>query len=152
MKKSEIKAALDALKEIKMPKIENKELRNALIENHLTLLDAGRKVDAAAEDQRKVFLEAYKEETREIENLQQKLRTEDDPAEQRSIAREINSHKDYYEATRDLNERVEKLYAEEVPGLKKIDRTKFSEEIQKQDFKMSWFEGLYPMFEEPAAE
>lgn len=146
MKKSEIKAALDALKEIKMPKIEDKELRNALINNHFALIDAGRKVDATAEDARKVFLEAYKEEQEKIEALQQKLRTEDDPKEQRAISREIDSHKDYMDAVKALNEKLVKLYEEPVEGLTRIDRVRFSEEIQKQDFKMSWFESLYPMF------
>ena len=146
MKKSEIKAALDALKEIKMPKIEDKELRNVLINNHFVLLDAGRKVDASAEDARRVFLEAYKEEQAKIDDLQRKLRTEDDPQEQRAITREIDSHKDYMDAVKALNEKLVKLYDEPVEGLTRIDRARFSEEIQKHDFKMSWFEGFYPMF------
>ena len=74
------------------------------------------------------------------------LRTEDDPKEQRAISRDIDSHKDYMDAVKALNEKLVKLYEEPVEGLTRIDRVRFSEEIQKQDFKMSWFESLYPMF------
>lgn len=59
MKKSEIKPALDALKEIKINKFEDKEIRNILIDDHFALLDAGKKLDAKIEDMRKVFIESY---------------------------------------------------------------------------------------------
>lgn len=146
MQKKEIRAALDALKEIKMPKIEDKALRNDLIANHFALLDAGKKHDATVEDKRTVFLAAYKDEETEIGELQQKLQISQDPAEARELSAQILSHKDYRLAARAFNEEVDALGKEEVPGLKKIDREKFMAEIEKQDFKLSWVEALYPLF------
>lgn len=146
MKKSEIRAALDALKEIKMPKIEDKELRNTLIADHFALLDAGKKHDAAVEDKRTVFLAAYKDEETEMGELQQKLQISQDPVEARALSEQIFSHKDYRAAARAFNEEVGTLGKEEVPGLKKIDREKFMAEIEKQDFKLAWVEALYPLF------
>ena len=146
MQKKEIRAALDALKEIKMPKIEDKALRNDLIANHFALLDAGKKHDAAVEDKRTVFLAAYKDEEAEMGELQQKLQITQDPVEVRDLSAQIFSHKDYRAAARAFNEEVEALGREEVPGLKKIDREKFMAEIEKQDFKLSWVEALYPLF------
>ena len=147
MKRSEIKPALDALKEIKMPKIEDKALRADLIANHFALLDAGRKLDAMVEDKRTVFTEAYKEEAQVIQDLQNKFNESEDAEEKKAIAKDINSHKDYLKAINDFNEEVGKLYAEEVSGLKPIDREKFMAEAEKMDnFKLSWVEALYPMF------
>lgn len=146
MQKKEIRAALDALKEIKMPKIEDKALRNDLIANHFALLDAGKKHDASVEDKRTVFLAAYKDEETEMGEIQQKLQISQDPVEVRELSAQILSHKDYRAAARAFNEEVETLGREEVPGLKKIDREKFMAEIEKQDFKLSWVEALYPLF------
>lgn len=146
MQKKEIRAALDALKEIKMPKIEDKALRNDLIANHFALLDAGKKHDAAVEDKRTVFLAAYKDEEAEVGEIQQKLQITQDPVESRALAEQFLSHKDYRFATRAFTDEVDALGKEEVPGLKKIDREKFMAEIEKQDFKLSWVEALYPLF------
>ncbi len=146
MKKSEIKPALDSLKEIKMPKIENKELRNALIENHFVLFDASRKLDAAIDRLRAVKFSAYKEEQEKVAGLQQKLQTAETVAEQRELLRQIQSYEDYAKAAKEFAEEVDAMYKEELEGLKPINREKFTEAIQDQDYKMSWFEGLYPMF------
>lgn len=147
MKKSEIRAALDALKEIKMPKIEDKELRSALIANHFALLDAGRKLDAMVEDKRTVFTEAYKEEAQAVQDLQNKFNETEDQEERKAINKEILAHKDYLKAINDFNDEVNKLYAEEVTGLKPIDHEKFLSETEKMDnFKLTWIEAMYPMF------
>lgn len=145
MKKSEIRAALDALKEIKVHKFEDKELRNTLIENHFVLLDEGRKLDRIVEDKRKVFLEAYKDEEQAVQDLQNQLIVATNE-EARAIDRDIRSHADYLAAVRQFNAEVGELSSEEIDGLKPFDRGKFMEEIEKQDFKLSWVEALYPMF------
>ena len=98
------------------------------------------------EDKRTVFLAAYKDEETEMGEIQQKLQISQDPVEVRELSAQILSHKDYRAAARAFNEEVETLGREEVPGLKKIDREKFMAEIEKQDFKLSWVEALYPLF------
>ena len=45
MKKNQARAALEALRTVRMPKIADKEVRNALIANHFTLFDVVEKFD-----------------------------------------------------------------------------------------------------------
>ena len=146
MKKSEIKPALDALKEIKINKFEDKEIRNILIDDHFALLDAGKKLDAKIEDMRKVFIESYKDEEQAVQDLQTKINEATVREEQIGLSRQLRKeHKDYLDAVNDFNERVAKLYSEEVE-VKKIDREKLMDELEKQDLKLSWVEALYPLF------
>lgn len=146
MIKSEIKAALEALKNIRMPKIDDKALRNDLIENHFTLLEIGKKTEAKLEDIRKVSFSAFEEDQNRIEELQKDFQGAESEAERKSILREINSFKDYQKAQKDYYKLVDEVNHEEVEGLKKIDRKKFMEEIQKQDYSLAWVEALYPLF------
>jgi len=146
MKKSEIKPALDALKEIKINKFEDKEIRNLLIDDHFALLDAGKKLDAKIEDMRKVFIESYKGEEQAVQDLQTKINETTVREEQIELSKQLRTeHKDYLDAVKDFNERVAKLYSEEVE-VKKIDREKLMDELEKQDLKLSWVEALYPLF------
>ena len=147
MKKSEIAPALNALKEIKVHKIEDKDLRNVVIDDHFTLLDAGKKTDAAVEDKKKVFLEAYKDEEQSVQDLQTKINEAASREEQIDLAKQLREgHKDYLDAVKVFNDEANKLYNEDVPGLKKIDREKMMEELKKQEIKLAWVEALYPLF------
>ena len=146
MKKSDIKPALDALKEIKINKFEDKEIRNILIDDHFALLDAGKKLDAKIEDMRKVFIESYKDEERAVQDLQTKINEATVREEQIELSKQLRTeHKDYLDAVKDFNEQVTKLYSEGVE-VKKIDREKLMDELKKQDLKLSWVEALYPLF------
>lgn len=146
MKKSDIKPALEALKEIKINKFEDKEIRNTLIDDHFALLDAGKKLDAKIEDMRKVFIESYKDEEQAVQDLQTKINETTVREEQFELSRQLRTeHKDYLDAVKDFNEQVTKLYSEEVE-VKKIDREKLMDELKKQDLKLSWVEALYPLF------
>ncbi len=146
MKKSDIKPALDALKEIKINKFEDKEIRNILIDDHFDLLDAGKKLDAKIEDMRKVFIESYKDEEQAVQDLQTKINEATVREEQIELSKQLRTeHKDYLDAVKDFNEQVTKLYSEEVE-VKKIDREKLMDELKKQDLKLSWVEALYPLF------
>ena len=148
MKKNEIAAALAALKEIKLTKIEDKDFRNLIIDDHFILLDVGRKVDAKVEDSRKVFLEAHKADEKAVNELNTKIAEALTREEKVAFARELREkHKDYLDAVKAFNDKVDSFYAEEVTGLKPIDREKFIEEMKKMDeFKLSWVEALYPLF------
>ncbi|MBQ9660691.1 MAG: hypothetical protein IJV37_05445 [Bacteroidales bacterium] len=146
MKKSEIKPALDALKEIKINKFEDKDVRNTLIDDHFALLDAGKKLDAKIEDMRKVFIESYKDEEQAVQDLQTKINETTVREEQIELSKQLRTeHKDYLDAVKDFNDQVTKLYSEEVE-VKKIDREKLMDELKKQDLKLSWVEALYPLF------
>lgn len=147
MKKAEIKPALESLKKIKINKFEDKQLKNDLIDDHFALLDAGKKVDAAVEAKRTVFLESYKDEEQAVQDLQTKMNEAATREEQIALAKELREkHAGYLDAVKDFNENVNTLYAEEVAGLKPIDRQKFMEEIGKQDFDLGMVEALYPLF------
>lgn len=145
MKKKEMNSALEALKTIKMPKIENKELRNLVIKDHLQLLGEKRKYEAGIEDLRIAFLEAYSGEQDEVVDLQGKLRVERNPAKQMELMDEIAKHKDYLEAVKEFNTKTEKMGNEEIE-IEPIPMDEFVSEYQKQDYDMGVIEALYPMF------
>ena len=146
MKKSEIKPALDALKKIKMPKIEDKALRNDIIENHFVLLAAGKKFDADNEADQSVRLSGYDAEQQAIKDLQDKFNLAESDADRRDINRKMLSHKDYFKAVEDLNKSLTDRGKEAVEGLKPIDRVKFMEEIEKQEYDLGMIADLYPLF------
>ena len=118
MKKSEIRVALDALKEIKLPKIEDKDLRNTIIENHFILLDASRKVDEKVEDNRKVFLAAHKAEEKAVNELKAKIVEATNRDNKVALSKELREkHQCYFDAVDEFNESVDKLYAEGREGV-----------------------------------
>ena len=146
MKKSEIKPALEALKEIKVHKFEDKEIRNLIIGDHFALLDVSRTLDAKIEDMRKVFLESYKEEEQIIQDLQTQIGEASTRAEQIELSQKLRQeHKGYLDAVKAFNEQVAELYSEEFE-IKPVDREKLMNELIKLDLKLSWVEALYPLF------
>ena len=145
MKKREIKPALNALRTVKMPKIEDKDLRNALIKNHLFLLGQGKKYDAAIEDLRVAHLGPYDAELKEVQEMQNQLNQETDAAKKKELVEKINSHTDLLEAINGFNKAINDLDNEEV-DVPSIDGEKFAEEYGKQDYDANVVEALFPMF------
>ena len=145
MKKREIRQALDALKNIKMPKIEDKVLRNKLIRIHLKLLAEFKKYDSDLEDARIVFLSAYKEEADEVGKLQNKLQTEYDRIRQAELAEKIAAHSDYLEAVKAVNDKADAMGREEIE-LEPVSLDDFLPEYEKQGYDPAIIEGLYPIF------
>lgn len=145
MKKREIKPALNALRTVKMPKIEDKDLRNALIKNHLFLLGQGKKYDAAIEDLRVAHLGPYDAELKEVQEMQNQLNQESDAAKRKELVEKINSHTDLLEAINGFNKAINDLDNEEV-DVPSIDGEKFAEEYGKQDYDCGVIEALFPMF------
>lgn len=146
MKKHEIKAALEALKKIKMPKLDDKDLRNTIIKNHLYLLGQQKKYEQDIEDMRTAHLGPYDEETQKVQELQQKLQVETDRVKAKEIADEINSYKEFFEAVAAFNKAADEKGKEEVE-ITLISADKFTEEYMKQDYDCSVVEALYPMFD-----
>lgn len=146
MKIREIKAALGALREIRMPRIEDAALRRDLIENHYTLLRAGRGAEAYIEDLRELLLGEHQGEMEAVEDLRLALQAAQDPGTRAKLAAEINGHKSYFDALRVFNRQVEDYMGTEIGGLRLIDRRAFQSEIERQDYKLSWVEDLYPLF------
>lgn len=145
MKKKNIRTALDALKTIKMPKIEDKELRNGIINDHFTLLKAWDKYEKDVKNLETAHLGPFEEERQKVGELQQKLQTTTDRQEQLELSQEINSHEDLFKAINAYHKAVSDLGEEEVK-IKGMDRDKFMDEIAKQDFNLGLIEALYPMF------
>lgn len=152
MKKSDIKAALEALRPIKVNKITDAGIKAVVIEDALLLAAAGRELDQQIQAAQEVFLGAYKEEAEEIERLRADL-VSADPEEQKPIAREINSHKDYFAAQREYAKKQDEILDGELSGLKKIDRERFVKSLEKQEnLTLSQLEALYPLFVLPETE
>lgn len=145
MIKKEMKPALDALKTVKMSKIEDKSLRNLIIRDHLKLLGEQRKYEAAIEDKRTVFLDSWKEDQEAVEKLNDSLRVESDPKKQKELVAEINKYSDYLNAVKEFNDEAVLMGKEEVE-IEPIDMDAFVAEYQKQDYEMGVVEAIYPMF------
>lgn len=147
MKNAEIRPFLEAAKEIKIHKFEDKDTKNTFIDDHFACLDAGKKLDEKVENMKKVFIESYKDEEQAVSDLQTKINEATTREEQIALSKELReNHKEYLEAFKEFNENVNKLYDEEVNGVKKLDREKVMEELKKQDIKLSWVEAIYPLF------
>lgn len=145
MKKREIKNVIDGLKKVKIAKLEDKALRTVVFKVFMKLLGEQRKFEEKFEDLKTVFLSTHKEEQGKVASLQQQLDIETDRVKAAEIAREINSHKDYRDALKALNEKIEALGNEEIK-IESIDMDKFMEEYQKQDMELSTIEEIYPLF------
>ena len=146
MKKREIKQTIEGLKAVKIAKLEDKAMRTSVFKTFMKLLGEQKKFESEFEDMKTVFLSSHKEEQDKVQELQNKLNTEVDRVKQAEIAKEINSHKDYLDAVKALNEKVEALGNEEVE-VEKLDAEKFTEELQKQECELSTIENLYPLLE-----
>ena len=140
-----MKAALEALKKIRMPAIKDKALRNRIITDHLALLRAQKKYGANIRDLETVHLGAYAEEREAVSELQRKLQASADEKEQKRLAAEINGHTELLAAARSYNKAVDALGDEEVPAAG-IPEAPFLDAIQEQDFDLAMIEALEPMF------
>lgn len=145
MKKHEITPALDALKNVKMNKIEDKSLKKALVDHYVTLVKEKRKLDDDLAALKQAHLSPYEQEQQKVSDLQAQLQTETDRSRQVELAREINSHKELFAAIRDFNKAAEELGKDEIslPGL---PQEKFIEEMDKQGFELGLLDAVYPMF------
>lgn len=150
MKKKEIRAALDALKRIRMPKIEDKALRNGIITDHLTLLREQRKLEADLRDLDTSHYADLEEDREKVADLQERLQLAlgtKDHQKARELANEIAEHRDYLAATKACNKAIADLMNEDVT-INGIPQDAFIEEIQKQDYDLGIIEAVYPMFKE----
>lgn len=145
MNKKELQPALDALKTIKMPQIESKELRAALIRLHFALLGEYRKFTSVIEDLRTVYLGAYQDKIAEVAPLEQEMMnpaTSD--ARKLEIAKVLRSHTDLQVAIKTFNAECEKLASEPVE-IEKIDAESFLAEAAEQGLGLDILESLYPI-------
>lgn len=156
MKKKEIMSALNALKQIKMPQIEDKELRNDIISNHLILLDAMKKYDGDIANLEKVYLssDSAKKDREEVTALQEKAQVAKTIDERNDLIRQIQSHTEWAKTVQLYNEAVNSLADEEVTGIKVIDRERFINAIlPSMDYSLGLLECVYPMLSsQPEAE
>ena len=147
MKKQEMKAALDALKKIKMPAIADKALRNGIITTHLALLKAQRAYEKEAADLEAAMLGAFADDREAIGKLQREMNAATDAKQKEAIAAKINAYTELYEAWEAYTRALNKLGAEEV-AVAGIPMQPFIAEIQKQDFDLGQIEALYPLLNE----
>ena len=147
MKKSEIRPALNALKGIRMPKIEDKEFRNALISDHIYLLGEQKRFEDDIKDLETAHLGAYEEERNKVADLQQRLQAEKDPEKRQALTDEINSHEELFKAIVAYNKAVEALACEEVQLPSPIKADDFVAGMEGQDYDLSLIEAVFPMFD-----
>ena len=158
MIKSEIRPALEALRAIEISKIKNAGLRAGIEKLFFRLSDERRKLDAAIEQYRDLFLSKFKGkdgepgESEVIERLQAKLAVAEGD-EARSLSREILSHEKYFDEQNAMNKKVAELLKESVDGIDPISRKDFMEAMKGQDkYTLAWVDALYPCLSEDKKE
>lgn len=147
MKKNQARAALEALRTVRMPKIADKEVRNDLIANHFTLFDVVEKFDKQAHKLEAVHLGAFEEDRKKVGQLQAQIQVEKDVTKRNELISSLNG-----EEFKELNAAWE-TYAKEmnaygnepIKGLKPIDRDKFLAAVADADLEFPQLEALYPM-------
>lgn len=146
MKKKEIKSVIEGIKKIKLGKLEEKSISTALFKDFMKLCGEQRALEASQKDLQELFLEKHKEEQETVSRLQSDFNLESNAQRRMELAREINSHTEYLDAVKELNDKMEALANEEVE-VEYIDGEKFGEAFQKQsDWDISVIEEIYPLF------
>jgi len=146
MKKKEVRAVLEALKKVKVMKIEPEEFRAQIISIHLALLGVKRKIDEDVEDLKAAILGPYTEDAKRVVELNREMMAEQDDAKKLAIAEKINSFKGYLDASDAFSDAMGRLGEEEVTGLNPVSAEQFCREYQKQDYDFDVVEKLYPLF------
>lgn len=121
MKLQTVNTIAEILSSIKINKIEDKEVKNVLVEDYLQLR---RHIKKAAEDQQEIvskFQEDWKEEIPIIEEL----RKEEKP---------LDEHKDYLAAEKDANKAISDLFKVDVDvDLKSVTLEAFLGGVDKDE-------------------
>lgn len=150
MKKSQTKAALEALRTVRMTKISDKEVRNALITNHMMLFDILEKYEKQAKKLETVHLGAFEEDRKKVAKIQEEYRKETDPKKRNALLEKLNG-KEFEELNKAWGEYAKAMDAlgeEEVTGLKPINKEKFIDAISDAEIEFPQLEALYPMLGE----
>lgn len=147
MKKNQAKAALEALRTVRMPKIADKEVRNALISNHFALFDAVEKFDKQAKKLETVYLGAFEEERKKVGQIQEQFRAEKDAAKRNELIAKLNGDefKELNAAWESYAKEMNAYGDEPIEGLKPIDREKFLAAVADAEMEFPQLEALYPM-------
>lgn len=145
MKKKKMYYAIKALRPVKVQRIANKELREALLANELTMLDEQRIYEQKARDLENTYLHGYEKDRALVEELKVLVLQEADRTKREKIKAKIDAHADLFDAVRNLHAALREL-GEESITLKRIDKAVFMEEMKEQDFELGLIEAVYPMF------
>lgn len=154
MIKAQIIPACEGFKKLNMPKIEDKEFRNQLIDIHFALLDEKEKYEKAINKVKEVYItEPIQKRAEEFEKLRQEYIKETDGGKKAELERRLNTEfSDVNKATLDYNKKVNEIGQEEVK-IGTVSKKKFREEYAKQDYSAAVVENLHPLLadeQEPA--
>lgn len=145
MKKKKMYYAIKALRPVKVQRIANKELREVLLANELTLLEEQRKYEQKAKDLETTLLGGYEKDRAAVEQLKELVMRESDRSKRDKMKADIDSHADLFDAVRRLHAALRDL-GEESITLKRIDKAAFMEEMKEQEFELGLIEAVFPMF------
>ena len=150
MKKIQVRASLEALKTIKMAKIENKTIRNTLIKDHMALLDEQDRIDRDLRKLETAMLSGYKPEQRKaLADRQDAVSVEPDAAKRAEMSRAILvDFSDLLAAQRAYNREAVRMSDKPVTcKLDLLPRDAMLAELDAQDFDFALLENIYPLLE-----
>jgi peptide methionine sulfoxide reductase MsrA len=113
MKKSRIISIYNFLSNIKLNKVTNKEVRSAIISNHLQMYNINEQYNKDVQELQKRIFEGKEEDINVVNNLRNKFKNakeEDRP----SIVSEILEHKEFLKLEEEFNTEVYNLLNQEI--------------------------------------
>ena len=147
MKKAEIKNVVDALKKANVSSFGDKELKNILVKNFLTLSKKLREYQSEIEDTTALFLSKYDKEQQEVSRLEIEMNGAKDGKDKLFFAEKLKSeHGEYLKAVKECNDKI-RAFGEELVEIIPVDEDKFIEEYQNIDgFDLGVVGALVPLF------
>lgn len=149
MKKSDIRPALEALKDIPFNKVTDEDIARKLVDDALVLAKADRAVTDEVKDARDLLLGKYGEQAGEVERIQTRLLASSDAKDRDDLAKKLDGYKDYFAAQRAFLKKQDEILSGEVDGLTRIDRDKFLAAIKDIDFTFGQLIAMQPLFDLP---
>lgn len=149
MQKSDIRPALEALKDIPFNKVTDEEIARKLVDDALVLAKADRAVTDEVKDARDLLLGKYGEKAAEVERIQTRLLASSDAKDRDDLAKKLDGYKDYFAAQRAFLKKQDEILAGEA-GVKveQFDRAKFISATKDIEISLGKVAALLPLFKE----
>lgn len=139
MKKSRVIEIFNFLNTIKISKISDKEVRNAIISNHLAMYKIAKEHNEEIQEVQKKLFEGKEAEIQELNDLRQQYKEETDNLKKQDLVFRIsNECSDILALEKEFNDMfVESLNTEINVNIKKVSQEKFVEACVEADVEIT---------------
>ena len=154
IKKLQVRPAIEALKGVKMQRIEDKALRRAVIAAYVRLLEIQGGIDRELDNLETATLGAYAAERKELESLRDDIQAAGSKEKAKAIADDIIARfGELLAAERAHKREALALLSVDTEGPDPIDRDAFIDAMAAQEWNFALLEAVYPLLAaKPAKE